>query len=49
MKYVQKTLRPRLPRELAEKLRHASGGGRHRDRKAGFKRQPKHRNQTQEA
>ena len=45
MKYIQKTLRPRLPRELREKLRDAKGGGRHQDKKADFKRRPKHKNQ----
>lgn len=44
MKYAQKTLRPRLPRELADKLRHASGGGRHRDKKADYRRHLKHKN-----
>lgn len=44
MKYVQKTLRPRLPRELREKLR---DGGRHQDKKVDFKRRPKHRNKEE--
>ncbi len=44
MKYVQKTVRPRLPKGVAEKLRQANGGGRHRDRKVDYERQPKHRN-----
>jgi hypothetical protein len=44
MKYINKTLRPRLPVELREKLRDAKGGGRHKDKKADFKRRPKHKN-----
>ena len=48
MKYIGKTIRPRLPRELAVKLRRASGGGRHQDKKADFKRRPKHRHKNSE-
>lgn len=44
MKFAQKTLRPRLPRELQEKLRSVKGGGRHRDKKTDYKRRVKHRN-----
>ena len=42
MKYVQKTLRPRLPQEAREKL---TTGGRHKDKKSDHRRQPKHRNE----
>lgn len=44
MKFIEKTIRPRLPKGVAEKLRQANGGGRHTDKKVDFKRQPKHRN-----
>lgn len=43
MKRVDKTIRPRLPREVVEKLREGRGCGRHTDRKKDFRRQPKHK------
>lgn len=43
MKYIGKTLKPRLPKGVAEKLQKGSGGGRHKDKKSDYKRQPKHR------
>ncbi len=42
MKYVGKTPRPRLPKEIAEKLRKSPGGGRHQDKKTDYQRRPKH-------
>lgn len=47
MKRIEKTIKPRLPKEVAEKLRHANGGGRHTDKKADYKRRPKHRNKEE--
>ncbi len=43
MKFVQKTIRPRLPQGVVEKLQEAKGGGRHADKKKDYRRQPKHR------
>ena len=43
VKYTEKTLKPRLPKGVTEKLQKGSGGGRHKDKKNDYKRQAKHR------
>lgn len=43
MKYIEKTIRPRLPREVAEKFQKGAGGGRHKNKKSDYQRRTKHR------